>query len=82
MDEKSLFIDAIEGKGATTVSLGKMSLAPGIYMANISVWDKAFIRPYIVRHQDIIRIEVNGRMKQSSSILMPDIEWKVALDQP
>jgi lipopolysaccharide transport system ATP-binding protein len=76
-DERNFKLDAIEGKGSVSVNLGKLILAPGLYMANITIWDKAFIQPYVVRNQDIIRVEVKGRMKQASSVFVPELmEWK------
>jgi lipopolysaccharide transport system ATP-binding protein len=77
MDDKGVNVDMIKGRGTITVDLGKMILAPGIYMTNISIWDKAMIQPYIVRNKDIIRVEIQGRSHQSSSVFVPEITWTI-----
>lgn len=48
-DELGVHIDSIQGRGRIKINLGKLFLAPGIYMFKFSVWDKEMIHTYAVR---------------------------------
>ena len=76
-DELGLKLDSINGNGKVEINLGKTYLAPGIYMAKLSIWDQEMIHPYIVRKKDIMRIEMNGRNSQSEAVFLPMISWNI-----
>ena len=73
-DELGIKIGSIQGKGKVTINLGKILLAPGIYMAKLSVWDKEMIHPYAVRNKDVIRIE-SDKSNQTDVVFIPDVKW-------
>ncbi|MDP2923085.1 MAG: ABC transporter ATP-binding protein [Candidatus Omnitrophota bacterium] len=73
--DNSGFIGKISGKGTVTIDLGKMGLAPGIYITKISVWDRDMIHPYVIRKKDIFRIETDSRNKQIDGIFLPRLVW-------
>lgn len=72
------FLNKIEGKGAITVSLGALNLAPGVYIPKISLWEKDMLHLYAARNQDIIRI--NGAQKGQElrinrGVFLADFKW-------
>ena len=73
--EEGIKAGLIEGKGKIIVNFGKMLLAPGIYMAKISVWDKEMLHPYIVRNRDVFRIEYNSR--QTEGLFLVKADWLI-----
>ena len=47
-------IKSIQGKDTIIIDLGKINLAPGIYLINSSIWDKDMIHPYVIRKKDVL----------------------------
>lgn len=75
-DEMGIKINAIEGRGHLNIDFGKNLLAPGIYMAKLSVWDREMIHPYVIRNKDVIRVEMNGHKSHTDAVFVPQIQWK------
>ena len=75
-DRMGIKVPSIKGKGKVRLDLGKNLLAPGIYMAKFSIWDKEMIHPYVMRTKDVIRIEIDGQNKISDAVFLPDITWE------
>ncbi len=69
-------IEKISGKGTMRIKLGQINLAPGIYIAKLAIMDKDLIHPYVVRKEDIFRIEIGETNRLHSGIFLPKIEWK------
>ena len=67
----------IKGKGKIKIDLGKINLAPGIYLTKISIWNKDMIHPYTIRKMDIFKIMEKGLNKQNV-VFLPRIEWKIS----
>ena len=66
------------GRGKIKINLGKLFLAPGIYMFKFSAWDKEMIHTYAVRSKDIIRVAMGGaKAHQTEAIFIPHVEWKI-----
>ena len=76
-DEAGVKLEAIEGNGKITISMGQTYLAPGIYMAKLSVWDKEMIHPYVVHNKDVLRVEMNSRHSQTEAVFLPEVKWEV-----
>jgi lipopolysaccharide transport system ATP-binding protein len=74
-DEAGVAVDSIQGRGKVTIDLGKNILAPGIYLAKLSIWDKEMVHPYIVRNKDVIRVEMSGRKRSTEAVFLPEIQW-------
>ncbi len=74
-DESGARFEAIEGEGKICADIGQSHLTPGIYMAQLAVWDKDMIHPYIVRNKDVIRIEANGRNSESEAVVVHPVAW-------
>ena len=71
-----LSIKNIKDKGTINIDLGKINLAPGIYLPKISVWDKDMIHPYLVRKKDVFRIDVeNDSDKFSERVFLSEFNW-------
>jgi lipopolysaccharide transport system ATP-binding protein len=67
----------IAGKGQMKIALGRLHLAPGIYMLKLSVWDREMIHAYAVRSKDIIRITMDeNKNGNSEAVFLPDIVWE------
>lgn len=78
-DRLGIKIDVIAGNGEVAVDLGKNMLAPGIYMVKFSVWDKEMIHPYVIRNQEVIRVETEEHNSLSDVVFLPEIKWKFSL---
>ena len=74
-EEERITTGIIKGKGSVKVNLGKTLLAPGIYMAKISVWDKEMMHPYVVRNRDVFRIEFGN--KQTEGLFLVKADWSI-----
>ena len=75
-DEAGVKTGILEGKGKVKIDLGKIYLAPGVYMVKIYVWDKDVIHAYATRREDILRIESDSRHGQTEAVYLPDIKWE------
>jgi len=73
--EEEMNVGTIQGKGQVKVNFGRILLAPGIYMAKISVWDKEMIHPYIVRNRDVFRVEYGHR--QTEGLFLVKADWSI-----
>ena len=67
----------IYGKGAINIDLGKINLAPGIYIAKISILDKDMLHPYAIRKKDVFKIETDEMNIYTNAVFLPNIEWKL-----
>ncbi|MHB9155125.1 MAG: ABC transporter ATP-binding protein [Endomicrobiales bacterium] len=70
-------IESIEGKGALETDLGDLNLAPGIYLARITVWDKDILHPYVSRKNDIFRFERSDTAGVPKGVFMTSYTWKM-----
>jgi len=75
-DESGVEVGFLDGKGVVKMDLGKIFLAPGIYMLKLSIWDKEMIHTYAVRNKDIIRIDMGRGHSQTETVFLPEIKWK------
>ncbi|MDZ4243182.1 MAG: ABC transporter ATP-binding protein, partial [Candidatus Omnitrophota bacterium] len=75
-DEAGANPGILDGRGRLKIDLGKLYLAPGVYMAKLSVWDRNLIHTYVVRSKDILRIASNNRHSQTDAVLLPEIKWE------
>ena len=73
--EEGINTGTLEGKGSVKINIGKTLLAPGIYMAKISVWDKEMMHPYIVHNRDVFRIEYGN--KQTEGLFLVKADWSL-----
>jgi len=69
-------IAGIEGKGEVTADLGRINLAPGIYLFKVSIWDKDLLHPFAVRNSDVLRIESESGRVETGAVFAPKVEWK------
>ena len=76
--DESVVIDHIEGKGTVNVNLGGVNLASGVYMAQISVWDKDMLHPYVIRKEDVIRIVDSKVIRHGDPVFLPKIGWEIS----
>ena len=74
--EDDFVIDAIEGKGAVKLNLGKLHLASNIYVIKIFIMDRELIHSYAVRYQDVLKIGVDKTTVTEGAIFVPPIQWK------
>lgn len=70
-------IEEINGEGEFELTLNEANLTPGIYILNISVFDKDMIAPYIIRKKDIFRIEPSMNLPYRYGIFVPKLNWKI-----
>lgn len=76
-DQLGVKVDFIKGRGKAKIKLGKLLLAPGIYMIKFSVWDKAMIHAYAVRNKDIFRVAMDGGSVRSEAVFIPRVDWQI-----
>lgn len=74
-DREGVKVGTIDGKGKVRINLGKMLLAPGVYMLKLSVWDKELIHAYTARNQDVLRVETD-KSRQTEAVFLPEIKWE------
>jgi len=72
-NEEKVSMGIIKDHGQVKINFGKTYLAPGIYMAKISVWDKEMMHPYTVRNRDVFRIEYDNR--QTEGLMLIKADW-------
>lgn len=65
----------VAGRGVITVEMGKLNLAPGIYVAKVSAWDKDMLHPYSISRKDIFRIRADGSNGHIKSVFIPEVKW-------
>jgi len=73
--DEGIKVGTVHGKGKVKVNIGTTLLAPGIYMAKISIWDKEMMHPYIVRNRDVFRIEYGN--KQTEGLFLVNADWSI-----
>lgn len=73
--DDGFFIESIKGRGLIKIDLTKINLAPGIYFAQICIWDKDLIHPYAVKKDDIFRIKGVEPKNAISPLLFPEVKW-------
>ena len=71
---EGLVIDSIKGRGTVNISLGKINLAPGIYVIKVSIWDKEMIHPYATATKDTLKIGTK-KVIDNNAIFLPDAKW-------
>ncbi len=77
-DESEVDMDFIQGRGKIKIKMGKLCLAPGIYILKFSVFDREMINMYAVRSKDLLRIVMDGEnVHHSEAVFIPRMEWKV-----
>mgnify|MGYP001585979743 CR=1 FL=1 len=69
-------LPSIQGKGLIEINLGRINLAPGIYVAKISLWDSDMIHSYSMRRKEIFRIEQTKFDKLAPGVFLPQIMWR------
>ncbi len=67
----------IKGRGSVNIDLGNINLAPGIYIAKISILDKDMLHPYAIRKQDVFRIEPSMNLSNRYGVFVPKLSWKI-----
>ena len=77
LEGSGLSIESIEGNGALKVNYGKLNLAPGIYAAKVTIWDKNKMHPYAIRKDNVFRIEVKGLQKRTSAVILKKMNWEI-----
>jgi len=68
-------IGNIQGRNTIKIDLGRINLAPGIYLIKISVWDKDMLHPYVVSRKNTFRVNIDNFNRHSKAIFLPKIEW-------
>ncbi|TAN61932.1 ABC transporter ATP-binding protein [bacterium] len=74
--EDAFIISNLGETGKINIDLGKINLAPGIYLVKVSVWDKEMIHVYTTAKKDIFRIET-GKFVNSEAIFLPKARWSL-----
>lgn len=69
-------IKSISGEGNVNINLGKINLAPGIYIVKISIWDNEMVHPFMIRKNDIFRIDSVGATFSSDCVFLPPAKWE------
>jgi ABC-type proline/glycine betaine transport system ATPase subunit len=70
-------IASIDGRGAIDINLGNLNLAPATYFAKISIWDKEMVHPYVIRKNDVFRIQAGGSGSDIKAVFIPKAEWRL-----
>ncbi|MFC1709541.1 ABC transporter ATP-binding protein [Candidatus Omnitrophota bacterium] len=73
--ERDFQVKSINGKGSINVDLGKINLAPGIYVPKISIWDKDVTYPYAIRGCDVFKVGAE-KSNNSNVVFLQEMKWK------
>lgn len=68
--------ESISGKGVIKINLGIINLAPSIYLANISIWDRDMVSPYTLSKKTIFRVESEGFDIHKNVIFLTKAKWE------
>ncbi len=74
---RGVSVESIEGKGKYIAQLGELKLSPGIYILQLSILDRDLVHPYVIRKEDVFKIETDSVHKQTSSVFWKDVEWRM-----
>lgn len=75
--DNDVSMNRLKGNGRIKIDLGRINLAPGIYVARISIWDKDMIHAYTRRNKDIFKIELNKFNRQIKAVFLPKVKWEL-----
>jgi lipopolysaccharide transport system ATP-binding protein len=74
---QELLTENTKHRNTMVVNLGKINLAPGVYLAKISIWDKDMVHYYITRKNDFFRVSTIGVNNAMNAVFLPKAEWKL-----
>ena len=74
--EDQFVVEEIHGKGAIKLNLGKINLAPNIYLIKVSIMDRELIHSYAVRYQDVLKIGVEKASLTAGTIFILRVKWE------
>lgn len=74
-NEKIISAETVNGKGQVTIELNKIPLAPGNYLAQLSIWDKNLLHPYVIRWDDFFKVDSLQSGQRFDGVYVPDVNW-------
>lgn len=74
--DSAIAVNRIAGIGKIKIDLGRINLAPGIYVARFSIWDKDMLRTYAKRNKDIFRIALSKFEREIKAVFLPQAKWE------
>lgn len=74
--DDSFMLENINGSGTISIELGRLNLAPGIYVMIVSTWDKDMIYPYPTKKKEVFRIKTDSSNRDAKVVFLPEIRWK------
>ena len=75
-DDDNFPISYLSGKGRIRLDVGKIQLAPSLYMVRIIFYDRDRIHSYAYRKQDFFRIESDDPKEQiTNAIFLTSASW-------
>lgn len=75
--EENCRVDSILGKGTIEINFGRLNLGPGIYVINISAWDREGIHPYF-RKKTVFKVETEGLKEHDGEVFLPKVQWSIS----
>jgi len=79
--QDGVVLENIEGEGVLDIYPEPMNLIPGVYSANVSVWDPDMIHPYDYGKASVFKIEVEGPKLQTKAVLHQPSRWSLQTPQ-
>ncbi len=74
--ESDFALAETKGRRAVRLHLGKLRLAPELYLLKVSVWDKDLIHPYAVRYKDVLKIVAEDNRLSTTAVFVPEVKWE------
>lgn len=74
--ESGFFLENIKEHGSIRLRLPRINLAPGIFSAEVGIWDKDMLHPYTFRDQDIFKILGDKQHHEKGTVVLDPV-WEV-----
>ena len=75
--ESGVALGKVSGPASIKVIFNDLNLAPGIYLTQLSFWEKDMIHPYIVYSNNVIRITAGLTNGVTNAVFSPKVIWQI-----
>jgi lipopolysaccharide transport system ATP-binding protein len=74
--DNGINMERINGRGLININLGNINLAPGIYKAEITIWDKEVLHLLGFEKENIFRIH-SDEINNMNVVFLPKVDWQI-----
>ncbi|MFC1592686.1 ABC transporter ATP-binding protein [Candidatus Omnitrophota bacterium] len=70
-------IGSVKGKNHMEISLKRLNLGAGVYLAKITIWDTDMLHPYAIRNQDYFTVTTKNSIRKTEAVFLPNATWNI-----